>query len=492
METCLVIDRGTTKIKAGLYDLEGNELSVAAVKCPDPTLNVPAGCAEHDMNILWELTIKAITLLFESTVYRKDSVVIIGLCGHGNGIYMIDKKGKPVRNAILSIDRRTNKYYDEWIGDGILEKILSGTDGSGIDPQSPAVIMKWLSEHEKDSFDAIEFFFSSKDWIRYCLTGEVFTEYTETSANGLVNLSTKKYADTTFELLGIPEANLKRAPLNESYALAGYVTATAAETTGLPKGIPVITGAHDVCACLLGTGSLRNDQITVITGTLGINMATGTDCNIKSSMLYNSIIPGLYSRGETSGGCASSLEWFINLLCADMKEKAMIAGKSIFEYTDPILTDAKKSDILCMPYVFGGALTSMNLSGAFINLTSWSSRADILRAVYEGLVFAQCDAISRLPGNYEDVYIVGGCAASPLICSLFADVLNKKVVRPSFSEAACRGIAICAVSTYLGKEISREMSISVPARDVFEPGTDRDFLKRKYEAYKAEMNRIFT
>ena len=491
METCLVIDRGTTKIKAALYDFEGNELSVAAVKCPDPTMNVPEGWAEHDMNVLWELTVRAISMLFESSVYRKDSVKIIGLCGHGNGIYMIDKKGSPVRNAILSIDRRTNRYYGQWTEDDVLEKILKGTNGSGLDPQSPAVIMKWLSLFEKDSYDKIEYFFSSKDWIRFCLTGEVYTEYTETSANGLVNLESKKYADSTFELLGIPEANEKRAPLNESYAPAGFVTAEAAEITGLPKGTPVITGAHDVCACLLGTGSIRNDQLTIITGTLGINMATDSDCSVKSSMFYNSILPKLYSRGETSGGCASSLEWFINLLCSGEKEKAAVSGKSVFELVDPMLTTSRKSDILCLPYVFGGALTSMSLSGAFTNLSSWSNRADVLRAVYEGLVFAQCDAISRLPGCYDDIYIVGGCSASSLICSLFADVLNRRIIRPAFGEAACRGTAICAVNTYLGKRISQDTEISVPVRDVFEPGTDMSYLSEKYHTYKSAMRRVF-
>ena len=103
------IDRGSTNIKAAVYDFQGREIFIAGTPVELPR-QYHLGWAEQDMDLLWENTVTAVRKLFDTSDVKPEEIAAIGFSGHGNGLYLVDKQGKPSRLAIMSIDSRV--YYE--------------------------------------------------------------------------------------------------------------------------------------------------------------------------------------------------------------------------------------------------------------------------------------------------------------------------------------------------------------------------------------------
>src|SRR5687768_9463351 len=108
----LGIDAGTTVTKACLFDLAGREIQVASRKVevlqPQPTWS------ERRMDRLWAATSSVIREVIQQAGIHSEDIAGIGCTGHGNGVYLLDKQGNPLRNAIQSVDGRARIILDEW------------------------------------------------------------------------------------------------------------------------------------------------------------------------------------------------------------------------------------------------------------------------------------------------------------------------------------------------------------------------------------------
>ena len=60
----------------------------------------------------------------------------------------------------------------------------------------------WVKKHEPENFARIAKFVMPKDYIRYCLTGEIATDASEASGTGLFDVKERKWADGLIEKLG--------------------------------------------------------------------------------------------------------------------------------------------------------------------------------------------------------------------------------------------------------------------------------------------------
>ena len=113
-EYLLGIDNGSTVSKAAIFDLAGNEIQVASrtneLDYPHP------GWTERDMKTLWPYTAEAIREAITKANIDPKEIIGIGTTGHGNGIYLLDKEGQPLRPGIASMDTRAANVIDEWNG----------------------------------------------------------------------------------------------------------------------------------------------------------------------------------------------------------------------------------------------------------------------------------------------------------------------------------------------------------------------------------------
>ncbi len=146
----LGIDNGTTTTKATIYDIKGNEIASASSR-EVKTIHPEPGWAEQSMEEIWQATISAIRAVLESSRVPPGEIASISLSGHGGGVWLLDKNGKPVRNAIIWLDGRAKPILDEWNQHGLLPELYDLSGWNLFAGMGPVTIFPWLMEHEPES-----------------------------------------------------------------------------------------------------------------------------------------------------------------------------------------------------------------------------------------------------------------------------------------------------------------------------------------------------
>ena len=98
------LDNGGTATKAALFDRNGKEVGKAVVATA--SITPKPGFVERDMEEMWEANCRVISQVLRETGIEAKDVAGIGIAGHGKGLYLWGKDGKPARNGIISTDNR--------------------------------------------------------------------------------------------------------------------------------------------------------------------------------------------------------------------------------------------------------------------------------------------------------------------------------------------------------------------------------------------------
>lgn len=281
------IDNGGTFSKAAVFDEDGNQIAVASVGTV--TITPKPGYTERDMEQLWQVNAKAVRTAIAKSGINPKQIAGVSFSGHGKGLYLVDREGKPAYNGILSTDSRAWEYIEKWYQDGTNQKVYPKTYQEILVMQ-PVALLAWLKDHAPEVLDRTRYVFAVKDYIRFMLTGEAYAEYTDFTGANLVNLNTSAYDREVLKLFGIEEVYEKLPPLRYSSDICGYVTAKAGEKTGLPEGIPVAAGMFDVDACGLASGLADEDQMCMIAGTWSINEFIAKSPVTNGSVALNSML----------------------------------------------------------------------------------------------------------------------------------------------------------------------------------------------------------
>ena len=85
--------------------------------------------------------------------------------GHGNGLYLIDKEGKPARAGIQSLDTRAADIIDEWNRNGLHEKAFPFTT-QAFWPAQPNALLAWIKQNEPRVYESIGAVLMVKDYIK--------------------------------------------------------------------------------------------------------------------------------------------------------------------------------------------------------------------------------------------------------------------------------------------------------------------------------------
>lgn len=315
------IDNGGTFSKAALFDENGNQIAVASIFVP--VITPKSGYTERDMETLWQANVQVIREVVIRSKVSADKIAGVSFSGHGKGLYMVDKAGKPVYNGILSTDTRAWKFVKKWEKDGTKEKVYEKTFQDILVCQ-PVSILAWFQQEKPEILSKVQYIFSVKDYIRFRLTQEACAEYTDFSGGNLINLNTKSYDKELLECFGIGTLYDKFPPLKESADICGYITKEAADLTGLIEGTPVAAGMFDVNACGIASGLDREEKLCMIAGTWSINEFICKHPIINGTVSLNSMfcIPGYYLVEESSPTSAGNMEWFIRNLMSYEKTDA--------------------------------------------------------------------------------------------------------------------------------------------------------------------------
>ena len=124
-EVVVGLDCGSTVTKAVVYDQDGRDLGTASL--PSKHAVPRPHWVERDMEELWQLSAQTIRAALADADVAPDAVKAVSTTGHGDGIYLVDADGNPVRPGILSLDTRAVSLLREWESDGTLDRAMEAT-----------------------------------------------------------------------------------------------------------------------------------------------------------------------------------------------------------------------------------------------------------------------------------------------------------------------------------------------------------------------------
>lgn len=483
---------GLSVTKAVVCDLDGREMGSGEARSP---CDIPRPrWVERRMPRVWADCVEAIAGAIRTSGVSGADILAIGVAGHGDGLYLVDDGGNPVRPAMLSLDSRAHGVVERWREEGVLDRALALT-GKRPFAASPAAALTWMREHEPQSLESSRWVLSCKDWIKLKLTGEISTDPTEASAS-FTDVHTQGYSDAAFRLFDLEELREKVPPVVGCAGVAGRVTPEAAAATGLGSGTPVVSGAHDVDANALGVGSLSPGRLCIVSGTWSINEVVSTEPLPDPRWeCRNFVVPGLYMHMATSPASATNLDWFVRKLCAAEIEEAGRQGLPPFEFASAEVAAVmeEKSGVFYHPFLYGSPQRS-DAAGGFFGLRGWHTRAHLLRALFEGVVFnhkAHVDAL-RSAFPVSEVRLTGGGVRSDLWRQMFADALGVPVGLANTHESGARGAALCA-GVGAGAYASVDEAVGRVVRIVrtYEPDAARHAaLSEAYDTYTALIDAL--
>lgn len=446
MANLLAIDLGTSSVKVIITDEHGSILSRASIDFP--MLQPLPGWVEQSADDWWQASITAIQQALHklNTVLRIDA---IGLSGQMHGTVLLDDAGLPLRNAIIWPDRRSSDQVDEIhrrVGPERMIEITGSIAATGFQAAS----LVWIQQNEPHLWKKTRRVLLPKDYLRWRLNGEYSTDPSDASGSGLMDSARRNWSQ---ELLKVLNTDLQSLPqVVPSFKQAGVLQPDAAREIGLYAGIPIVVGAADTAASLLGAGITQPGQLllTISTGgqllTPSEKFVTDPDGRLQTFCSALEPAPGCaawYLMGATLSA-GKSLQW---LLEAVFKLKRQ-AGYS------PLLALAEQSSIGAeglsfMPYISGERSqgSSFQFPGAFIGLTNRHGRPQLVRAVLEGVVYSLYEKYLVLVEkgfHFEKIVLAGGGARSSLWTQIVADVFGLPVAKLQIEDQSAYGAAILA------------------------------------------------
>jgi len=471
----LGIDAGTSVVKAALFYPSGREYKAVArrttLKSPRPTW------AETSMTETWEMTISAIRELLAISSVSSEQIAAIGVTGNMVGAWLIDKAGQPVRDAILWCDGRSQPLIDRLsTQQPDFMALIFEASGSVMQQGCTLPVMRWLAENEPESLDRAAYVLCCKDWLIFKLTGSIQIDPTEAS---VMPGDTRKrgYSAAMFDLLGVSEYRHLFPPIQPSAAVICTVHAAAAQQTGLKTGIPVVAGAGDVPASALGVGAFDPGAACSLLGTNFLNCLVSSQPTFEPrevGVLF--CLPGeRWLRATVNVSGTTSLDWAIEQFA--QKEKAEAAStEQLFSQIENLARQSVPGSrgVIYLPYLSTQGIIAPIVEPAaradFFGLANDHTRADLIRAVYEGLALSIRDGYDVIPANITDIRLSGGASKSSFFCQMIADVTGKCILVPSGNEFGAKGAALlAAVGIGWFDSITNALAADTTSVTVYEP-----------------------
>jgi xylulokinase len=442
-DVVLGIDVGTQSCKCVALDASGRLRGVGqqryGVLTPRPHW------VEQDPETWWNAAVDAIRDALRQANVPLAHVRGIGVTGQMHGVVLLNRNLEPLHPAIIWMDRRSANLCDI-IQARVTPKIVTEVAGNRLSPGFAGATLAWLREAEPKRLDETHAAIQPKDYLVLRLTGEISSDPSDASATWLYDIKQLCWSETLAAACGVSLDILP--PVSDSAAVVGQLRPEAVDALGLRPGIPVVAGAGDQAALLLGTGVIEPGRGVITLGTGGQMTVVSRQPMIDPALRLNTFchaVPGLwYTMGAILNG-GMALRWW----------RSVIGSDQVRSYADLLAEAASipagSENLIFLPYLEGERTPHMDpaATGAFVGLTIRHTQAHLTRAVLEGVAYAFRDCLCTLhaAGPVPDRFLIGGGGAQgDLWRQILASVLGISLQTIAGTEHTATGAAMLAGS----------------------------------------------
>ncbi|HEY8742278.1 MAG TPA: xylulokinase [Chloroflexota bacterium] len=446
-EVLLGIDVGTTGARALLVNPAGAVVATASSDYPMATPQ-PGWAEQHPAD--W-LTATRHAVQAALAAAGQPAVLAIGLTGQMHGSVLLDSAGRVLRPAILWCDQRTTAQCRQITATVGAERLIQLTCNPALEGFTAPKLL-WVREHEPDVYARVSQVLLPKDYLRYFLTGDYVSEVSDASGTLLLDVRHRRWSAEMLAALDIPRAWLPEVV--ESPTITGRLLPAMAAELGLPPGTPVVGGGGDQAAGGVGNGIVRPGLVSSTIGTSGVVFAHSAEITLDPGGRVHTFchaVPGTWHVMGVTQGAGLSLRWWREQFAGAETTTAQRLQTDPYALltAEAATVPAGADGLHWLPYLMGERTPHLdaNARGVLYGITGRHTRAHVLRAVLEGVVYSLCDSLEilrEMQVPIAEVRASGGGARSDLWRQIQADVFGTPVVTVQSQEGPALGAALLA------------------------------------------------
>jgi len=494
-EYIVAIDQGTTSTRAIVFDHSGSIVSSGQKE--HEQIFPRAGWVEHDPAEIWDNTREVIGQALSRADITRHDVVAVGITNQRETAVVWDKTtGKPVYNAIVWQDTRTQDIVDRLASDGGVDRFKEKV-GLPLATYFSGTKIVWILENvegAREKAEAGDLLFGTTDsWVTWNLTGGIdggvhVTDVTNASRTLFMDLKTLQWDDEILEIFGVPKSMLPE--IKSSSEVYGEV-----ESSSLLREVPVAGILGDQQAATFGqaafdTGESKN---TYGTGNFLI-FNTGEEIIHSKNGLLTTLgyklgdAPAHYALEGSIAVTGSLIQWLrdnIGLISSAPEIETL--AKSVDDNGGVYFVPAFSG--LFAPYWRSDA------RGALVGLTRFVNKGHIARAALEATAFQTrevLDAVNADSGvDLTELKVDGGMIANNTLMQFQADIIGVPVVRPVVAETTALGAAYAAgLAVGFWKDLD-DLRKNWQEDSRWEPKMDEDERARQLRNWKKAVTKTF-
>ena len=442
------IDQGTTSTRCMIFDHDGAVVAVAQTE--HEQIFPKAGWVEHDATEIWDNTRKVCAEAMARCDASTSDIAAIGITNQRETAVVWDKTtGKPVYNAIVWQDTRTDKICQKLAGDEGPDRFKAKV-GLPLATYFAGPKARWILDNvdgAREKAEAGDLLFGTMDtWVMWNLTGGVnggihITDVTNASRTLMMDLETLQWDDDIVAEMGLPKSMLPEIKSSsEVYANA--------RDKGVFAGVPLAGILGDQQAATFGQvcfepGMAKN---TYGTGNF-VLLNTGEDKVQSSNGLLTTVCykigdaKPIYALEGSVAVTGSLVQW--------LRDNLQLI-KAAPEVEDLAKSVEDNGDVYIVP-AFSGLFAPhwrSDARGAIVGLTRFVNKGHIARAALEAVAFQSKEVVDAMNADsgvdLTELKVDGGMVVNDTLMQFQADLLGVPVIRPKVNETTALGAAYAA------------------------------------------------
>jgi len=484
----IAIDQGTTSTRVILFDTKGNIQFKSQFEFKQ--YFPKNGWVEHNPNEIWLTTLKALKKVIAEASKLKGNIISIGITNQRETTILWNKKtGKPVYNAIVWQDRRTQKYCEK-LKKRKYEKSFRKKTGLFIDPYFSATKIKWILENIKESKKLLKsknLLFGTVDtFLIWKLTRgkKHLTEASNASRTMLFNINNNKWDNEILRKLNIPTSILPLV-INSADNFGN----TNKKVVG--KEIPISAVLGDQQAAAVGQSCFEKGSIKSTYGTGAfVIMNTGSKKIYSKNKLLTTICYRLngkntYALEGSIFIAGAGIQW--------LRDKLKLINNA-YETEKIAKSKNNNDDVYVVPAFsgMGAPYWRPDARGLITGLTRNSDWKSLVRAVVESVAYQSYDLFNSMRKDGlkpKFVKVDGGMVANNWFSQFLSDIINLNVTRPKILETTALGVALFAGYQVGQFKSLNEIKLKWKKDRIFLPKLNKSSRIQLLNGWKSAVNR---
>ncbi len=486
------IDQGTTSTRFMIFEHGGNVIAVDQKE--HQQIYPKPGWVEHDPLEIWERTQEVMNGALAIAECNVSDIAAIGITNQRETTVVWDKNtGKPIYNAIVWQDTRTDVIINELARDGGQDRFRLKT-GLPLATYFSGPKLKWILDNvdgaRAKAEDGKLLFGNIDTWLIWNLTREHVTDVTNASRTMLMNINTLDWDEEILDTLNIPRVVLPR--IKSSSEIYGYVALGGAEGE---VETPVSGDLGDQHAALFGQTCYNPGEAKNTYGT-GCFMLLNTGekpvpskSGLLTTMGYKiGDQKAVYALEGSIAITGALIQWLRdNLGLIQSSAEVEVLARSVEDNGGIYFVPAFSG--LYAPYWKSDA------RGVIVGMTRYVNKGHIARAALEATAYQTREVLDAMEADSSvkltALKVDGGMVFNELLMQFQADVLDVPVIRPKVAETTALGAAYAAgLAVGFWKDYEELRSNWGVGRE-WQPAMDKDLRKKLYSGWKKAVKRTF-